>query len=62
MLTKEEYLESIDFENLPQDTTIDDVLEHALLLEKIQKGLDDVKNGNVYTMEEIQQKIDEWFK
>jgi len=61
MLTKEKYLESIDFENLPKETTIDDILEHALLLDAIQKGLDDVKSGNVYTQEEMQQKIEEWF-
>jgi len=62
MLTKEEYLESIDFENLPEETTIENILEHAVLLEQIQLGLDDVRFGNVYTQEEIKQKVEEWFK
>lgn len=62
MLTKEKIIESI--KAMPEDkfNNIDVLLEHIVLLEKIELGLTDVEKGNIHTNEEMNQIIDSWFK
>ncbi len=62
MLTKEKIIESI--KAMPEDkfNNIDVLLEHIVLLEKIESGLTDVEKGNIHTNEEMNQIIDSWFK
>jgi len=60
MLTKEHFLEFID--KLPSQFSIDQLIEHAILLEKIEKGLKDSDEDQVFSVEEMQQKIEKWFE
>lgn len=58
MLTKEKIKNTIDL--LPENVTIDELIERIILLDKIEQGLDDAKKGNVYTTEEVENKLNKW--
>ncbi|MCF8370080.1 MAG: hypothetical protein K9H64_00570 [Bacteroidales bacterium] len=51
MLTKERIKKSID--TLSEEPSIDEVIDTLILLEKIDQGLKDVAEGNVYTTDEV---------
>ena len=55
MLTKEKIKRSID--SLPDKFTIEDVIEELILIDKIEQGLTDIKEGNVYSTEEIREEL-----
>jgi len=60
MLTKEKIKKTID--SLPDGFSIDDVIEKLIVLEKIEKGQDDVKKRKVYTAEEAKIRLKKWLK
>jgi hypothetical protein len=60
MLTKTYLINT--FENLPENLTIDQVIDHIVFVEKVQKGLADSANGNVYTKEQAKEKLSKWLK
>jgi predicted transcriptional regulator len=60
MITKTQIRNSLD--NLPENFTIDQVIDRLIYLEKIQKGLDDSKNGRINSKEEAKQKLSRWIK
>lgn len=60
MLTKEKIIKS--FDALPDNLTIDQVIDRLIMLDKIEQGLKDVENGNVFTTEEVKVKLDKWLK
>lgn len=59
MLTKEKIISGI--QKLPDTVTIDEVLDHIVLLEKIETGLEQADKGEVLTEEEMDEKINKWF-
>jgi len=59
MLTKDKLISVID--ELPEEFSIDDLVEQAILLEKIERGLKDSEENNVFSMQEMQQKVEKWF-
>jgi predicted transcriptional regulator len=60
MLTKEKVRQTI--ERLPDSFTVDQVIEELVILNKIEEGLKDVEEGNVYTTEQIHQELKGWLK
>jgi predicted transcriptional regulator len=42
---------------LPDDCTLEDVQYHLYVLQKIERGLKDAKEGRVYTQEEVEQMM-----
>jgi hypothetical protein len=60
MLTKDKIIKS--FDTLPDNLTIDQVIDRVIMLDKIEQGLMDVENGNVFTTEEVKVKLDKWLK
>jgi len=60
MLTKEKIKKSIDA--LSDDFSIEDIFEEIIILDKIEKGLEDFKNGNTFTTEEVKTKLEKWLK
>ena len=60
MITKTQIINAL--ENLPEDLSIDQVIDHLIFLEKVQKGLDDSANGRTYTKKEAREKLQKWLK
>jgi predicted transcriptional regulator len=60
MITKTKLISTL--ENLPENLTIDQVIEHIIFIEKVQKGLADSENGRINTKEEAKQKLSKWLK
>jgi hypothetical protein len=45
---------------LPDDVTLEDIMYHIYVKEKILNGLKDVKDGNVVSNERAKDIIDKW--
>jgi predicted transcriptional regulator len=60
MLTKKQVLEAI--EAMPEEkfTHIENVIEELILLEKIEQGLEEMRQGRILTEDEINKEIDKW--
>ena len=59
MLTKEAIRKTLD--NFPDEIlSIDEVVEKLILLDKMEQGLQDVKDGKIYTTEEVRKKLERW--
>ena len=60
MITKTQLINTLD--NLPEDLTIDQLIDHLIFIGKVQKGIADSANGRVNTKEEARQKLSKWLK
>ena len=60
MISREKVLEAI--KNMPEEFSIDDLMDKLLLLNKIEIGLEQVKKGETYSSEEARKMIREWSK
>ena len=60
MITKTKLHQAID--TLPENMTIDQAIEELILLDKIEQGINDADKGNVYTTEEVKNKLNKWLK
>lgn len=60
MITKTQIINTLD--KLPQNLTIDQVIDQLIFIEKVQKGLDDSANGKVNTKEQAKKKLAKWLK
>lgn len=45
---------------LPEEFSIEDLVERLIVLEKIEKGRQEVKEGKVNTEEEAKSKLKKW--
>jgi len=48
--------------NLPEDISLEDIIEAIYVRQKIEKGLKDSKEGNLYTHEEAKEHLEKWLK
>jgi len=55
MLTKENVISTIN--NLQEPITLDDILDKILLLDKIEKGLEQSDNGQVISDEVLDKRV-----
>jgi hypothetical protein len=60
MITKTQLIDTLG--KLPENLTIDQVIDHIIFVEKVQKGLADSSEGRVNTKEEAKQKLIKWLK
>jgi predicted transcriptional regulator len=60
MITKTQIKNTLD--SLPENVTVEQVIEHLIFLDKVQKGLDDSEKGRINTVEEAEQKLKKWLK
>jgi hypothetical protein len=60
MITKTQIINTLG--KLPENLTIDQVIDHLIFVEKVQKGLDDSANGRINSKEEAKQKLKRWLK
>ena len=60
MITKTQIRNTL--ESLPENVTIEEVIEHLIFLDKVNKGLDDSLNGRINTVDEARKKLNKWLK
>jgi hypothetical protein len=60
MITKTQIINSLD--KLPENLTIDQVVDHLIFIEKVQKGIHDSQNGKLNTKDKAKQKLKSWLK
>jgi hypothetical protein len=48
--------------NLPEDSSMDDIIDAIYVRQKIMKGLHDSEKGNVFSQEEAKEIIEKWLK
>lgn len=60
MLVKEKVLETI--QSLPDEFSLDELVDRLILLEKINTGLEQVEEGKTVSQEEAKEKMKKWQK
>lgn len=55
MIKKEKVKETLD--QLPDEFTVDELIDHLLIVEKINRGIRASDAGDVYTVEEAKEKL-----
>jgi hypothetical protein len=59
MLTKE--IVNSQVEEMPNEFTLDELIERLIVVEKIYRGLEDIKEGKILTEEELDKRMAKWF-
>lgn len=59
MLTKKAVNKQI--KELPEEFTLDELVEKLLIVEKVNRGLKDVEEGKTITDAELDKKMKKWF-
>lgn len=55
MLTKDKVKKAID--QLPEQFTVDQIVEQLIILGKIEEGLKDIEEGRVYSTDQVKQEL-----
>jgi predicted transcriptional regulator len=58
--TKQEVVQLLN--RLPDDCSLEDIQYHLYVMQKIERGLLDAEKGNVYTQEQIEEKLSRWIR
>lgn len=61
MQTAKQELKEI-LELLPDNCTIEDIQYHLYVLQKIERGLKDAKEGRVYSQKEVESRMSKWLE
>ena len=59
MITKTKLIETID--KFPETFSIDELIEKAILIDKIERGDEQSKKGNTISEEELEREMQKWF-
>ena len=59
-MKKAQVLETI--QDMPEDISIDLLMEKLMVLQKIEEGQKQISEGKVYTEEEAGKKLEKWLK
>jgi len=60
MLTRVQVFNTV--ENLPEQFSIDQLIEKLRFIEKVEKGIAQSESGNVNAKEDAKQKLSKWLK
>lgn len=60
MLTKEKVLLSL--QDMPEHFSLDELMERLLIIEKVERGLKQVAQGETYSTEQARQMLKQWPK
>lgn len=58
MLTKEKIIDSINL--LPDEFSLEDVIERVVLIEKIERGIQESENGKLIPDDELNKHLPSW--
>lgn len=47
-------------ETLTEDCSLEDIQYHLYVLQKIERGLEDIDKKNVHTQEEVEKRMAKW--
>jgi len=47
---------------MPQDFELEELIERLVVIDKVEQGKKDVKNGHSFTHEEARDKLTKWLK
>ncbi len=47
-------------ENLPDDSSFEDIQYHIYVRQKVERGLEDIEAGKVLTQEEVEERMQKW--
>jgi predicted transcriptional regulator len=57
---KQSAIEAI--ENLPDDSSYEDIMERLYFLQKVESGLKDIEDGRVVPHEEVKKRLARWLR
>ncbi|WP_423820100.1 hypothetical protein V5739_06385 [Salinimicrobium sp. TIG7-5_MAKvit] len=60
MLKKEKV--KAEIENLPEEFSIDELVDRLILVEKVEKGILQSEQGEVIPDAELEKEMEKWFK
>ena len=60
MLTKAQLKKQLKF--LPEEFSIDELIERLILIHKVEKGEEQSKNNNVISETDLNKEIEKWYK
>jgi hypothetical protein len=60
MLKKETVIQTI--EQLGGQFSIDELLDRLIFLNKVEEGLEDIKNGKVLSEDQARERLSKWLK
>ena len=60
MNTKEKIIQGL--KKLPDTVTVDDILDQIILIEKIEKGIEQSENNQVVHDDELDKRLGKWLK
>ncbi len=60
MLKREKIIESL--KKLPEQVSLDEVLDRIILLDKIETGLEQSKKGQITPDDQLDEKLPKWLK
>ncbi len=46
--------------NLPENITLEEIQYHLYVRQKVERGIKDVKEGRIYTQEEMEKRMEKW--
>jgi len=47
---------------LPENCSLEDIQYHLYVIQKVERGLEDARAGNVYAQEEVEKKMAKWLE
>jgi predicted transcriptional regulator len=45
---------------LPDNSTLEEIQYHLYVRQKVQRGIQDVKEGRIYSQEEVEKRMGKW--
>jgi len=60
MITKTQLIDTLG--QLPEDLSIDQVIDHIIFVEKVSKGIADSSTERVFSKDEAKLKLNKWLK
>ncbi|PRY87938.1 hypothetical protein [Mongoliibacter ruber] len=48
-------------EKLPEEFTLDELVEQLILIQRIEKGLEDSREDRIISEEDLDKEIEKWF-
>ena len=59
-MKKTKVLEAVN--NLPDEFSLEEIIERLIILQKIEKGMQQVRQGQVVTTEEAKKRMQRWLR